>query len=130
MLGVLKNGLVLELYDFFIVGLKYQLKSLVMMLHDLAGCPEADIRVVSSYLRSLAGQRKRVKKMKNREKHLQELLEGEFKMIRKRQLKEPDTPRKKKLRESLTIANKELKQAKKVQKNLLAADERRKACEE
>ena len=49
-LGVLKNGLVLELYDFFIVGLKYQLKSLVMTLHDLAGCPEADIRVVSSYL--------------------------------------------------------------------------------
>lgn len=59
--------------------------------------------------------------------HLQELFEAEFKMIRKRQLKEPDTPRKKKLRDSLTIANKELKQVNKAKKNLLAEKEMRKA---
>lgn len=97
------------------------------MLHNIAFCPEADGRVVSSYLRSLADQRKRVRKIKNREMHLQELFEAEFKMIRKRQLKEPDTPRKKKLRDSLTIANKELKQVKKAKKNLLAEKEMRKA---
>eukprot|EP00057_Strongylocentrotus_purpuratus_P017171 XP_011671645.1 PREDICTED: uncharacterized protein LOC105441835 [Strongylocentrotus purpuratus] len=31
-LGVLKNGLVLELYDYFIVRFKYQLKSLTMWI--------------------------------------------------------------------------------------------------
>ena len=109
---MLNNGLVLELYDFVVSHSKCQIKFLVNVLQRLQGSTQTNDFNVPTYLKRLVDSRKKVRGSKNEDK-MTAFLEDQFSLTRKRRIKEPDTPRKKKLRSSLDNATRTLKKVRK-----------------
>lgn len=129
-LEILTNGIVLELYDFLVVSKRLNLKYVVGVVKKVTNCEQAQDKNVSAYIRSLVSTRdKKRNYTKQGEKTLSELCTEEFQVIRKRKLKEPDTPKKKRLRESLDEHKRELKEIRKTaastQRSLQLEEDRR-----
>ncbi len=98
----IKNGLVLELYEYLTITLGYNAFSVVHVLSKLnpqESCNEKGLNVAVKRL-----WQKRLKVVRNlkhekKDRALTELKEVEFKLVRKSVVKKsPDTPRKKKLK--------------------------------
>ena len=91
-MDTVKNGLVLELYEYLIVTLKYELISVVQVLCKMTSEEMVNKKVLKNALARL--WKKRLNLVKHKSEVLSELNKVVFKMCRNRSLQLPDTPRK------------------------------------
>lgn len=117
-LPTVKNGLVLEIYDYFNTMQMCNPKRLVETLKRLADCPQASDWSIGAFIERLVERRDNMHpKNKQEEKDLRLLLEEKFQLTRKRTyVKQHETPRDSRERgvdRSLRLLRKDMALAKK-----------------
>lgn len=108
----MKNGVIVELYMYITKTLKLSQRVVASKVISFSGCNMVKVQNVSALLAKLINAyRKMIKDLKGDRKirEVKQLLDKEFLLIRSRGKKTPDTPRKQRLRQTISTLVKEYK---------------------